>query len=78
MLSGLGFNEILSLHLLKVHERTDEMDFLLLILRKLLQSNSPYVKVISKQNKSLLSTVSSTSAVLSMFFPPDHPDVRSH
>lgn len=32
------------------------MDFLLLILRKLLHSNSPYVKVISKPNKSLLTT----------------------
>ncbi|XP_070776590.1 ATP-dependent RNA helicase TDRD9 [Enoplosus armatus] len=30
----------------EVHERTDEMDFLLLILRKLLHSNSPYVKII--------------------------------
>ncbi|XP_038584819.1 ATP-dependent RNA helicase TDRD9 isoform X1 [Micropterus salmoides] len=30
----------------EVHERTEEMDFLLLVLRKLLQSNSPYVKII--------------------------------
>ncbi|TNM95427.1 hypothetical protein fugu_016510 [Takifugu bimaculatus] len=30
----------------EVHERTEEMDFLLLILRKLLHSNSPYVKII--------------------------------
>uniref|UniRef100_A0A665WHP3 ATP-dependent RNA helicase TDRD9 n=1 Tax=Echeneis naucrates TaxID=173247 RepID=A0A665WHP3_ECHNA len=30
----------------EVHERTEEMDFLLLILRKLLHSNSRYVKII--------------------------------
>ncbi|CAL8272859.1 unnamed protein product [Merluccius merluccius] len=30
----------------EVHERTDEMDFLLLVIRKLLHSNSRYVKVI--------------------------------
>uniref|UniRef100_A0A3B4T453 ATP-dependent RNA helicase TDRD9 n=1 Tax=Seriola dumerili TaxID=41447 RepID=A0A3B4T453_SERDU len=30
----------------KVHERTEEMDFLLLVLRKLLHSNSRYVKII--------------------------------
>ncbi|KAM9341283.1 ATP-dependent RNA helicase TDRD9 [Symphorus nematophorus] len=30
----------------EVHERTEEMDFLLLILRKLLHFNSPYVKII--------------------------------
>ncbi|KAJ3612891.1 hypothetical protein NHX12_019148 [Muraenolepis orangiensis] len=30
----------------EVHERTEEMDFLLLIIRKLLQSNSRFVKVI--------------------------------
>ncbi|XP_035529737.1 ATP-dependent RNA helicase TDRD9 [Morone saxatilis] len=30
----------------EVHERTEEMDFLLLVLRKLLHSNSPYVKII--------------------------------
>lgn len=29
----------------KVHERSQEMDFVLLVLRKLLCSNSPYVKV---------------------------------
>lgn len=36
----------------KVHERTDELDFLLLVLRKLLCSNSPYVKVITRNRKS--------------------------
>ncbi|XP_029900943.1 ATP-dependent RNA helicase TDRD9 isoform X2 [Myripristis murdjan] len=30
----------------EVHERTDEMDFLLLVLKKLLHSNSRYVKII--------------------------------
>uniref|UniRef100_A0A8C4NIM8 ATP-dependent RNA helicase TDRD9 n=1 Tax=Dicentrarchus labrax TaxID=13489 RepID=A0A8C4NIM8_DICLA len=30
----------------EVHERAEEMDFLLLVLRKLLHSNSPYVKII--------------------------------
>ncbi|XP_068615221.1 ATP-dependent RNA helicase TDRD9-like, partial [Brachionichthys hirsutus] len=30
----------------EVHDRTEDMDFLLLILRKLLHSNSPYVKII--------------------------------
>uniref|UniRef100_A0A3Q3WZZ5 ATP-dependent RNA helicase TDRD9 n=1 Tax=Mola mola TaxID=94237 RepID=A0A3Q3WZZ5_MOLML len=30
----------------EVHERTDEMDLLLLVLRKFLRSNSPYVKII--------------------------------
>ncbi|KAL7380920.1 hypothetical protein ABVT39_025994 [Epinephelus coioides] len=30
----------------EVHERTEEMDFLLLVLRKLLHSNSSYVKII--------------------------------
>lgn len=35
------------MYLLKVHERTEEIDFVLLILRKLLHSNSPHVKVIS-------------------------------
>nr|XP_046268053.1 ATP-dependent RNA helicase TDRD9 isoform X2 [Scatophagus argus] len=30
----------------EVHERTEEMDFLLLVVRKLLHSNSPYVKII--------------------------------
>lgn len=42
------FSHLNTLPLPQVHERSEELDFLLLIVRKLLRSNSRYVKVIVK------------------------------
>lgn len=44
---------LITLAWIKVHERSDEMDFLLLVLRKLLHSNSRHVKVTSASKKHL-------------------------
>uniref|UniRef100_A0AAR2L012 ATP-dependent RNA helicase TDRD9 n=1 Tax=Pygocentrus nattereri TaxID=42514 RepID=A0AAR2L012_PYGNA len=41
-----SLNEFTHIFIDEVHERTEELDFLLLVVRKLLQSNSRYVKVI--------------------------------
>lgn len=47
LIIGTRWSHLTTLPLPQVHERTEEMDFLLLVLRKLLNSNSRYVKVIT-------------------------------
>ncbi|XP_044230330.1 ATP-dependent RNA helicase TDRD9 [Thunnus albacares] len=46
LVSAKCLTEYSHIFLDEVHERTEEMDFLLLVLRKLLHSNSRYVKII--------------------------------
>uniref|UniRef100_H2ZYQ6 ATP-dependent RNA helicase TDRD9 n=1 Tax=Latimeria chalumnae TaxID=7897 RepID=H2ZYQ6_LATCH len=46
LVSAKTLTEFTHIFIDEVHERTDEMDFLLLIVRKLLQTNSRFVKVI--------------------------------
>ncbi|XP_069571059.1 ATP-dependent RNA helicase TDRD9 [Brachyistius frenatus] len=46
LVSTKSLTEYSHIFLDEVHERTEEMDFLLLVLRKLLHSNSRYVKII--------------------------------
>ncbi|XP_056445679.1 ATP-dependent RNA helicase TDRD9 [Gadus chalcogrammus] len=46
LVAAKTLNEFSHIFVDEVHERTDEMDFLLLVIRKLLHSNSRYVKVV--------------------------------
>nr|XP_015825541.2 ATP-dependent RNA helicase TDRD9 [Nothobranchius furzeri] len=46
LVSAKRLTEFTHIFLDEVHERTEEMDFLLLVLRKLLHANSRYVKII--------------------------------
>uniref|UniRef100_A0A8C5C512 RNA helicase n=1 Tax=Gadus morhua TaxID=8049 RepID=A0A8C5C512_GADMO len=46
LVAAKTLNEFSHIFVDEVHERTDDMDFLLLVIRKLLHSNSRYVKVV--------------------------------
>lgn len=70
---------------LKVHERSQEVDFILLLLRKLLRFNSPYVKACASLMDVISTTSSFATAQLSHFStsndpnkPSGHPHVSDH
>ncbi len=66
-------------NLVQVHERTEELDFLLLVIRKLLRTNSRYVKVCSAHfNSHRFCTVILTFSIYPTCLVVGHSDVRHH
>ncbi len=68
-------------NLVQVHERTEELDFVLLVVRKLLRTNSRYVKVCSAHFNSHYQILHCNSYLFSIYptsLSVGHSDVSHH